>query len=363
MDFIRTPYYEGRDPNLKEPYCFACRFYENRIVFSDFIRCSRCHMAWYCSTQCQKKHDKRHRERCNLMMAEWYSVEQSIVPLQDSDVLSDDSAVVQRYFEANDNILSAEVGEYLCDLTSLATVFWHSAYECEIKQVWEAALFHCEKVIKVRAGYNLEARVRIPFILLYLNRDDEAYAYIRYWFEEGIHGRSRPYPIEPNCRYFDIFEENSTADMGNLQLPLFVALAIIKMRIIASHNAISRSIDIAFEQADMKQILEVRSDLQDFLLDCDIDVLDQSLRLNRIFEEIEREEPFLLDSMLKAEQFSEIRDFSFLDEALISALPSLKLVLLHSVRCFFRVPRASDLLWNFIIGNDRFEDVNNDEAA
>jgi hypothetical protein len=295
------------------------------------------------------------------MMAEWYSVEQSIVPLQDSDVLSDDSSVVQRYFEANNNTISAEVGEYLCDRTALAIIFWHSAYECEIKQVWEAALFHCEKAIKVRADYNLEVRVQIPFILLYLNRDDEAYAYIRYWFQEGIHGRSRPYPIETKCRFLDIFEENIKADMGNLRLPLFVALAIIKMRIIASHNSISRSVDIAFEQAEMKQILEVRSVVQDMLLDSDIDVLDQSRQLYRIFEEIDHEEPFLLDSMLEAEQFSEIRDCSFLDEALTSALPSLKVALLHSLRCLFRVPGAGALLWNFIIGNDHFEDVNNDE--
>lgn len=73
----------------------------------------------------------------------------------------------------------------------------------------------------------------------YLVRVDMAYAFVQYWLKAGYYGRSLPYSIERSSRYQDIFNEDINSE--DLLLSYFVALAFIKMRTIASQNAVSRS--------------------------------------------------------------------------------------------------------------------------
>lgn len=51
--------------------------------------------------------------RANTIAEKRELLKQTIIPLQKSDVLSDDYQVVERYFEANDNSVSEEVEEYI----------------------------------------------------------------------------------------------------------------------------------------------------------------------------------------------------------------------------------------------------------
>ena len=54
------------------------------------------------------------------------------------------------------------------------------------------------------------------------------------------------------------------------ELPYLVALAIIKMRIIASHDAILPELDFVFQQTEYKQIQEVKLTVQQILVGSDI---------------------------------------------------------------------------------------------
>lgn len=95
-----------------------------------------------------------------------------------------------------------------------------------MKEVWEKALFHCDKVVTVMADYDLSPRVRVPFILLYLNRHGEAYSELLSWHRPSICG-GRSYPVEPNCRYRDISSNEFTPWQDQDQtLPYLLGLAI-----------------------------------------------------------------------------------------------------------------------------------------
>ena len=199
--------------------------------------------------------------------------------------------------------------------------------------------------------YDFPLCARFPFILLYLNRDDEAYAYIRYWLKVGIRGPNRPCPVEPNCRYHDVFKESITFEEQDLHVPYLLALAIIKMRIIASHDAILQSIDFAFQQTDGERIQEVRPVVQEMLVENEIDIADQRRQLYRIFDELESDRPAMLDFILNSELISELRQFNNVDKALVGVNCVLaKATIGNGVRYILRVPGADDMLRTFIAG-------------
>ncbi len=192
-----------------------------------------------------------------------------------------------------------ETEKYLEARAKLAKSYWMAAYDCEVKEVWEKALFHYLEVLRLDERNGFKTKFRAPFILLYLNRDDDAYASIRYRLQHDDldsdeilerHKRSREgdwlYDGEVNCRYRDIFEECRNIDDVDLPGPHILALAIMKMRIIAAHEAVSQTLDFVFKKSNGKRIQEVRSQVQDMLLGMNTDMDDQRDELNELLERI-----------------------------------------------------------------------------
>jgi hypothetical protein len=175
--------YDGKDTNLREdPYCFACKLFHGRFVLSNLKRCSRCKVAWYCSADCQKKHFKHHRESCTVIAQEIRYVEEEAVPLRTYIDPFDEEGEPENIFETRvgDFGLIEEAADYLTTRHELADSYWHAAYDSEIKEVWEMALFHYLELLRLDDLVGFETTYRVPFILLYLNRDDDAYAFIRH---------------------------------------------------------------------------------------------------------------------------------------------------------------------------------------
>ena len=136
-----------------------------------------------------------------------------------------------------------------------------------------------------------------------------------------------------------------------MHVPYLLALAIIKMRIIASHDAILQSIDFAFQQTDGERIQEVRPVVQEMLVENEIDIADQRRQLYRIFDELESDRPAMLDFILNSELISELRQFNNVDKALVGVNCVLaKATIGNGVRCILRVPGADDMLRTFIAG-------------
>jgi hypothetical protein len=68
--------------------------------------------------------------------------------------------------------------------TKLANTYWIAAYDSEVKEVWEKSLSHYLEILRLDVSDPSFVRFRVPFILLYINRDNEAYSFIRYWLSE-----------------------------------------------------------------------------------------------------------------------------------------------------------------------------------
>ncbi|GAX29232.1 hypothetical protein FisN_28Lu091 [Fistulifera solaris] len=215
IDWLKTPYYDGKDTLLKQqPYCYACK-----DQIAGLKRCSRCNVAWYCSAECQKKHFEIHREVCKQVAKDRKNMEQEAVVIR--NWYNEDTNAFENLLETRvGDFPSPDTHDYLEARHCLADDLWDVAYDFGVKEVWEKSRFHYQELLRLDAKSPVLLRYRLPYILLYLNRDDEAFSYIRYWLnfdkldEEEIltrHRQSREgewlYPIEPNCRFLDIFQE------------------------------------------------------------------------------------------------------------------------------------------------------------
>ncbi len=352
--------YDGKDTNLREdPYCFACKHFHGHTVLSELKRCSRCMVAWYCSADCQKKHFKLHRVVCKDIADGIEAVEQEAISLRAYiDPLEGDT-VPQNLFETRigDFHDIDDADYYVMTRTQLARSYWEAAYDCEIKEVWEKSLFHCLEVLRLDYKISFEARFRLPFILLYLNRDDDAYSYARYrlsehdvfeLFERHQHSREGDwiYPIENDCRYRDIFEDCPDMDYAHNPEPFLLALAIIKMRIIAAHDAVSRAVDFVFERTTARRIVEVRSLVKDMLTRSDLDIDDQRDILVALLERIP---PFVLTALRSLKDVCEVKQSLEMDDlthcfaSMSQSFPAGE-TLWSSARAFCRVPGAAGIL-------------------
>jgi hypothetical protein len=124
---------------------------------------------------------------------------------------------------------------------------YHLAYWTETVELWEKVLGHYQELLRLSSSDNLGERLRFPFILLYLNRDDDAYSFCRYWLNweedeerERKHRESHEgdwlYLREEGCRYLDIFEQCPNADPKYMDLAFLVAICIIKLRLVAAYD-------------------------------------------------------------------------------------------------------------------------------
>mmetsp|Transcript_15023 Transcript_15023/g.22098 ORF Transcript_15023/g.22098 Transcript_15023/m.22098 type:complete len:129 (+) Transcript_15023:525-911(+) len=108
-------------------------------------------------------------------------------------------------------------------------------------------------MLRLSSSDNLGIRYRFPFVLINLNRDDDAYCFIRYWMDdydsnyevrEKKHERSQKgnwlYLKEEGARFGDILQEvpdNKKNSLKYASLALLVASAVIKMRVVAALEA------------------------------------------------------------------------------------------------------------------------------
>jgi hypothetical protein len=124
------------------------------------------------------------------------------------------------------------------DLAELihSIAYWEETIEC-----WEKVLLHYSQMLHLCSSDNLGLRFRVPFILIYLNRDDDAYAFCQNWENDVYafrlhwenletedynqwqqhHENSKEggwvFPREDGCRYNDLFDDTLPDSHNNNQ--------------------------------------------------------------------------------------------------------------------------------------------------
>ena len=208
----RIPVCEGKDTNLlEEPRCLQCL----ETSATKLLRCSRCHCAWYCNTTCQTKHYiEKHRKVCQNI-AKFQKLAQHHEFLLRHHSENPFETGVGYFWELPHTQLYMEASY------DLAEAFWAAARDSQVKEVWEKTLYYLLENLRLGAIDHLGARLRAPFLLLELNRDDDAVSFIRYWAGmnddlnlalEEMHVNSVNtkvgewiYPRKTDGRYVDLF--------------------------------------------------------------------------------------------------------------------------------------------------------------
>ena len=102
------------------------------------------------------------------------------------------------------------------------------AHETQTKEAWTLVAEHYLECLRLNLGDNNGLRFEFPFVLLRLNRDDDAYCFCRYWItfddrddESGTHSSSQQgewiYPKQEGCRYLDVVKDcEEVKDRGGI---------------------------------------------------------------------------------------------------------------------------------------------------
>jgi hypothetical protein len=351
-DIDDLPLYEGKDPELLEaPRCFYCLETPARL-----LRCSRCQLAWYCSATCQKVHYEKHSFLCK-------------------NIAKDQKRAVQEKARLcaafGENIFETEAGNFYgltetynyLDMTN-ALISWTCsiAYQSNVKQVWEKALFLQLEHLRLGALDRMRGRIRLPFFLLQMNRDDDAVSFIQHWVKLKDFGDTLPdwdydlhrnsnegdwiYPREVDCRYSDMFKDVLEDELEEVDLSFLVALFIIKLRLIAAHDLATQYIAFAFEGISGRRIQEVRPLVEEMVIRQDVDLDSQRAQAQRLFDVIHRKNPSMLPAIVNPRPIMSQRPPNrVLSREIRPGHPSeVQMILNYGKVAFHRVPGALGML-------------------
>ncbi|GAX17186.1 hypothetical protein FisN_10Lh034 [Fistulifera solaris] len=348
----KQPSYEGKDPRLQEvPCCATCH---SRPAAKLLMCCSRCKTAWYCSKECQTAdYESSHKSLCVSIARTLKQVQQRTVPLRSTII--DVFLEPQNFFESQVGLFGQfyQAQEYMTARRHLVELYVQAANIVETKSVWEKALSHALELMRLDYRDVIETRYVIPFILLNLNRDDDAFDFIRYWMKIDLNDRSKLfdlmnrhfesregewiYPRNQNCRFRDVFEECANVNDRKAPLAFLVALLIIKCRIVATYDATCGSMDLAFGTTSGQRIQEVQSTVKELILDgALVNIQSQRQQVERLLNVIQRRNAIILPAFLNPTPLLAKKWQNAPNEAL--------LVLLHGTGCFVRVPGAKAML-------------------
>jgi hypothetical protein len=119
------------------------------------------------------------------------------------------------------------------------------AKKAKTVEAWNLVSNHLLEMLRLCSGDNNGLRFILPFILLRVNRDDDAYCFCRYWILQGINEEEVDYsetkegdwiyPRQENARFLDICKECGPEALGRYSaLSTILSLAVIKMRLVAA---------------------------------------------------------------------------------------------------------------------------------
>jgi hypothetical protein len=109
------------------------------------------------------------------------------------------------------------------------------------------------------------------------------------------------YGREEDSRYLDIFEERPAEIPHFMPLPMLAAVAVIKMRIVATHDARKKSLELFQSTTTGEKLSPVQSVMTSILEGDDVfraKMEAQRAQLNRLLDQIHLNNPTMLPALL-----------------------------------------------------------------
>lgn len=352
--------FDGGDPNTaSHNSCSACFKHGPGV---NLRRCSRCHVVYYCSVSCQKADFLDHKDTCKAIKRLTEEVDEERVKL-DEPLFGEPPL---NYFEEHVGHFwgLVETRDYCRKRHELTRELYNLAYWLETVEAWERTLGHQLELLRLIRNDNIGVRSNVPFVLLYLNRDDDCMDFIRHWYRDygGEMDReempdSSPgdwlYGRTPNARMIDIFALHPTIDPSYTGLEFLVALLIIKLRVVAAFEAREKSFAL-FENTKMAKYLDsdsisaVRTSLVG-----DLKVrAEQNRQIEHIINLIQQSNQTMLPSLINPGPLKSQPAPAYFSHGAPSEAYG---VLMDSNRLFARIPGAEKRIEDIVGPNPGYE--------
>lgn len=259
--------YDGKNSSLLEDWvCKVCRK-TAATDGTDLLRCSRCKIVRYCSQACQRKDFAAHKGVCQVLNSLSLDLYCEALGLRSSIVITRERGEFKQNIFENCSGIFWEIPEarnYCLTRFRLSNILNEVAETYEVRPLLEIIANHRLELMRLIGCDELEQRYVVPFTLLSVNRDDDCYGFVKYWISLIIAGSYSPRMHQRSSRGHWIYlkDQDMTEDVldvlkpnaPGIPLPFVAALCIIKLRIIAAHDARVKHFEI-FSQSQGGRLL------------------------------------------------------------------------------------------------------------
>ena len=319
--------FEGLDFRTKPPYCGHCCKHLMNACFLVHIdqpvqMCSGCRLAYYCSRDCQVADRSNHKRACKTIKKQRELVQRE-----------EDVARSKGYFETHVGDLWDVAFPYCKARYDLALLIHPAAYQSNIIESWKEMNMHFQELLRLVhnfEGYDYGLATKFPTFLLHEGRDDDAYAYVRYYMRRWYSGpmvdpslltlyeRTNQgdwiYPREQGCRFNNFFEECPNIIPEFCDVKLLVVIWLVKKRLLCMAIARDKAFQCFVATSSGGSLVERNHDvgyhILSFLIDYDFDDpaeygpwLDvQNAQLDELSDRIDIINPDLLPNFANARE-------------------------------------------------------------
>ena len=220
-------------------YCFTCCTDEDQNNKVSIQRCSRCQCAYYCSRECQLEGYDSHKEFC----LEYKKLNKKLAKEKKALLETDDPLAPGKYFSEE------TIGHFwgLLDPRAYCRVRYgfaehilEQAHYMDLKQIYDRGLSHFMELLRLIHSDNMGIRYKVPFILITLNRDEDAYNFIKWWLTIDPNGTYDWGDVPKNTKQGDwlyltnesIFENFGDYISRYTALSFVASLVLIKIRLV-----------------------------------------------------------------------------------------------------------------------------------
>jgi hypothetical protein len=271
-------------------------------------------MVRYCSDACELEDVEKHRGICEKIRSLAKSADAAKNSFNSSrvDLLPTDEGVLQIY--------RFHMRHYMRARLELANRMYTMAHSVDSVEAWEIVEDNFQEALRLPSSWHLPTVVsyHFPYVLLTQNRDDDAYAYCSFWLKTDEKRRAELaaltsdssegeyiYTGRDGCRHLDIFEECPDLNSEEDCVTLLVAVAVIKMRLVAFYESYKRSMSLlrGNHEARNRMLAPVASLISEMLVGCDENTFAANMesqrgQLDRLLDHIEKRNADVIKTLL-----------------------------------------------------------------
>lgn len=288
--------YDGTAPLIEgASICNACGLSQDECE-NELLRCSRCHVVYYCSVLCQREDFEKHKRPCKaLAKLEAFGLN----PTPEEKAIVDQAGPPGSPEHEMAFLKMATDGPQAMINVGFVLRIMASQKYGNTRTIWEKSLHTALEIMPIFLTRQTQTQFPghdkdVVFALLYLNRDDDVMSYCKHWMQVGdasdleglaltIKNNEPIFSQEEGAlqpRFEDIIAD--TTDIDDVPIHYLMAVCIVKMRLVAKYTSMLK---------EATENNESKSDIEKVLV-------EQEAQLKTIMVQIQAKNSLLLPGLL-----------------------------------------------------------------